>query len=298
MTTQSSDSDARWPENTVLVGSALALALVVYGGLRFPASIANAGTPPFVIATALLAVYGTAALCSRRSSSADVRSAVRIGAATGVAIAGLAVVNHAVELWTTLPESLGAALGAGMWGVMFLGFGSACSVTLARQHPLAAGLLSSAWCAMMMAILLVVFALGVGFAFMPHMESVLATPNGASGMADTRAFIARHLVSSASSHLFIAPVVAVFVGTLSAVAFNLLARLERRIATLVACATFLLLVGGSASLRHASSLERSHRPPFIGFGLGSLAIALVSVHPLVVALQRSKRRSRPYAPTP
>jgi muramoyltetrapeptide carboxypeptidase len=88
-----------------------------------------------------------------------VHSAVRIGAVTGVAIAGVAVVNHAVELWSTLKASIGAVLGASMWGLMFLGFGIACSVTLARQRPLAAGLLSSAWCAMVMAILLTVFAL-------------------------------------------------------------------------------------------------------------------------------------------
>jgi hypothetical protein len=180
---------------------------------------------------------------------------------------------------------------------MFLGFGIACSVTLARQRPLAAGLLSSAWCAMVMAILLTVFALSVGFAFMPHMETVLATPYAVSGMADARAFVARHLVSSASSHLFIAPVIAVFVGMLSAAAFHVLARLQRRIASLVACAAVLLLVGGGASLRHASSLERSQRPPFIAGGLVSLAIALVSVHPLVIALRRSKRPSGLYGPT-
>jgi hypothetical protein len=250
-----------------------------------------------LIAISGLAAYGAAGLWSRRSSSGDVRSAVRIGAAIGVTIGGAAVVNHAVELLTTLPGSIESALGAGMWGMMFFAFGSACSVTLAHRRPLAVGLLSSAWCAMVMAILLVVFALGVGFAFMPHMETALSTPYRASGIADQRAFVARHLVSSASSHLLIAPVIAVFVATLSAVAFQVLARLDRRISSFVASATSLLLVGGSASLRHASSLERSQRPPFIVFGLVSLAIALVSVHPLVVALQRSKPRSRPSAPT-
>ena len=297
MTTQSADSPVGWSGNTVLVGSALSLGLVVYGGLRFPASITDGGAASFLIAIGGLAAYGAAALWSRRSSSANAQSAVRLGAAIGVAIAGVAGVNHAVEFWTTLPASIGAVLGAGMWGLMFLGFGIACSVTLARQRPLAAGLLSSAWCAMVMAILLIVFALSVGFAFMPHMESVLSTPYAASGMADARAFVTRHLVSSASSHLFIAPAIAVFVGMLSAVAFYVLARLERRIASLVACAALLLLVGGAASLRHASSLARSQRPPFIDVGLASLAIALVSVHPLVIALRRSQRPWGPYAPT-
>ena len=297
MTTQSSESQVGWPGNTVLVGSALALALVIYAGLRFPASITRGGTTRSMTAIAGLAGYGAAALWSRRSSSADVQSAVRIGAAIGVALAGIAIVNHAVELRTTLPASIGAVLGAGMWGLMFLGFGIACSVTLARQRPLAVGLLSSTWCAMVMAILLVVFALGVGFAFMPHMERVLSAPYAASGMADARAFVAWHLVGSASSHLFIAPVIAVFVGMLSAAAFHVLARLERRVASLAAGAALLLLVGGGASLGHASALERSQRPPFIDFGLASLVIALVSVHPLVVALRHPRRPSEPYAPT-
>jgi hypothetical protein len=78
MTTHTSDSRVAWPGNTVLVGSALALALVIYGGVRFPASITAAGAASLLIAIAGLAAYGTAGLWSRRSSSADVQSALRM----------------------------------------------------------------------------------------------------------------------------------------------------------------------------------------------------------------------------
>ena len=275
---------------TVLVGSVAALALVLYGVIRFPLSLTNGGLVSLLSAVGGLAAYSAAALWSRRSSSADARTATRIGATIGTAIAIVAIVNHAVELWTTLPGSIGAVLGAGMWGLMFLGFGIACSITLARQLPFARGLLCSAWCAMVMAILLIVFALAVGFAFMPHMENVLSTPYAASGMTDTRAFVTQHLISSAASHLFIAPAIAVFVGAVSAAAFQLLASLGRRVAMLLGCAALLLLIAGAASLRHATSLARSERPPFIDFGLASLAVALVSAHPLVLAF-RQRRRS-------
>jgi len=281
-----------WPGNTVLAGSTLALALVVYGALRFPASVANGGVTSFLIAVGGLAAYGTAALWAR-ALSPDTQMALRVGGVTGVVLGAVAVINHAIELWTSLSPAVGAVLGAGMWGLMFLGFGIACSVTLSQERPFVVGLLSSASCAMVMAIVLIVFALSVGFAFMPHMQSVLSAPYAASGMTQPSAFVARHLISTASSHLFIAPAIAVFVGILSAAAFYLLAPLKRGFAIAVACIALLLLIGGAAAIKHASSLARSRRPPFIDFGLGSLAVALVSAHPLILALQgqSGKRRS-------
>jgi hypothetical protein len=180
-----------------------------------------------------------------------------------------------------------------MWGLMFLGFGLACSATLVRRLPFALGLLSSAWCAMVMATLLIVFALGVGLAFVPHMQRVLSAPYATSGMTDPSAFVVRHLVSSASSHLLIAPSIAVLVGIFSAAAFSVLAPLGRRPAVALAGVALLLLAGGAASIEHASSLERSQRPPFVDFGLASLAIALVSVHPLALAIRDRRRPAGP-----
>src|SRR5204862_217999 len=102
--------------------------------------------------------------------------------------------------------------------------GRACPKRMTTQPPDS----RTEWSGMVMAILRIVFALAVGFAFMPHMENVLSTPYAASGMTDTRAFVTPHLISSAASHLFIAPAIAVFVGAVSAAAFQLLASLGRR----------------------------------------------------------------------
>jgi hypothetical protein len=55
-------------------------------------------------------------------------------------------------------------------------------------------------------------------------------------------------------------------------------------------ATGIALMGaGAVSISYASSLDRSQRPPFIQFGLAALAVALVSAHPLAVAIQRYRR---------
>src|SRR5262249_33453759 len=155
--------------------------------------------------------------------------------------------------------------------------GMACSTTLARTGQIGVSVFASAWCAMVMAILLIVSALAVGFAFMPHMQSVLSAPYASSGMIDPSAFVTRHLVGSASSHLFIAPTVAFVVGGLSAGVFRIVAPLGRGAAVVWAAAAVLLLAAGAVAIRHASSIERSKRPPFIQFGLASLAITLVSV---------------------
>jgi hypothetical protein len=75
---------------------------------------------------------------------------------------------------------------------------------------------------------------------------------------------------------------------MSAAAFSVLASLDRRTAILLACLSVLALVGGVIAIRHASNLVRDDRPPFIDFGLASLAITLVSAHPLILAIRRRR----------
>jgi hypothetical protein len=64
-------------------------------------------------------------------------------------MAAVGVLYHTVEISTSLPASMGAVLGGGMWGAMFLTFGIACSATFRKEKSIGLGVLSSAWCGMM-----------------------------------------------------------------------------------------------------------------------------------------------------
>jgi hypothetical protein len=116
----------------MLVAVVIAAALVLYGAIRFPAGVANGGATAFLMSGAGLLAYALAAAWARRPSSAGVRTALRLGTIVGCCIATVAVINHSVEISISLPPAAGAVLGGGMWGVMFLGFGIACSATIMR----------------------------------------------------------------------------------------------------------------------------------------------------------------------
>lgn len=262
------------------------LALVLYGAMRFPASV-SAGWVPFVMSTVGLLGYVIVGAFARRAST-PIQSILRLGGVLGLALAAVGILNHTLEIAVHLPSALGAILGPGMWGLMFLGFSIACSATVDRSGSLGFGLLSSAWCGLVYASVLVMFALGVGFAFMPHMEHILAGLYAASGMSDPEAFVTRHLVTNASSHIFIAPLIALVVATINALACLLVWSVRRDTAIALGVVSVLLFVAGAMSIRVAESMARAQRPPFIQFGLAALAITLSSAHPLFVAVRRPR----------
>jgi len=175
-----------------------------------------------------------------------------------------------------------------MWGLMFLVFAIACTSTLEKSDSIGLGLLSSAWCGVVYSAVLVAFALVIGLAFMPHMERILAGPFATSGMSDPDAFVARRLATNASSHLFIAPLIALVVGAAGALAHSLLRSVRPRTAIILNLANVMLFSAGVAAIRIATTLTRAQRPPFIQFGLGALLIALASAHPLLAAARRRR----------
>jgi hypothetical protein len=176
-----------------------------------------------------------------------------------------------------------------MWGVMFLGFGIACSATVMRGHPIPLGIASSVWSAMVSTAVLVVCAITISIIFMNQIQQILSAAYSASGMTDPASFVIRHEVSNASSHLCLAPIIALLVGGLSACACSLIRSVTRRTAIVLGVGSLLIFAAAIASIRFATSQPRAQRPPFIMFGLGSLAVTLASAHPLVAATRRSRR---------
>ena len=117
---------------------------------------------------------------------------------------------------------------------------------------------------------------------------ILSAAYTTSGMTDPESFVIRHEVGNASSHLFIAPVIGLLVGGLSAGACSLLRSVPRQTAIAVGAGSLLVFGAAIVSIRFATSQPRAQRPPFIMLGLGSLAVTLASAHPLVAAIRRSR----------
>lgn len=272
--------------NAVIGIASAGLSLVVYGAIRFPSSLASARAP-FVMSVIGLLGYVIAGVVARRAPI-RIQSALNLGGALGLALAAAGILNHTLEVAVQLPSPIGAVLGPGMWGLMFLGFSTACSGTVVRSESVVSGLLASAWCGLVYAGVLVLFALAVGFLFMSHMEQMLGGLYVASGMTDPGAFVTRHLVTNASSHIFVAPLIALAVGGVSALACVVLRSVRRGTAIALSAISAMLFVAGATSIQIAGSLARAQRPPFIQFGLAALAITLASAHPLLAAARRRR----------
>jgi len=272
-----------------LSGASLAgLGLLGYETLRFPASLGSDGFPRAVATGAAFLFCLLASRYAARVTSAAARSALRSGAAAGVVLGTAAILGHTLEVFAALHPPIPAVLGVGMWGLMFLVLGGTSAATYRRLESGALGILSSVWGAMISAVTTVVFAFLVGLSFMARMQQVLAGAFSASGMTDGRAFVIRNMLDGASSHLLIAPAVAALAGSASVATCFLLKPVGRRTAAALAACALAVLVGGVTSLRYASSLERSARPPYVMLGLLGLGVALTSAWPLVAAMRGSR----------
>jgi hypothetical protein len=267
------------------------IALVAFGTLRFPASVGMGGLTRAIVSVGALLAYATAFQWTKRSPSERVQSALHRGAIFGAALGAAAIIGHTLEVFATLPPPVPAILGVGSWGLMFLLLGLASAETWQHEESIALGIVSSTYGALISAAVTVVFAFIVGLLFMPQMQRVLAGAFALSGMADARAFVIRNMLDGASTHLLIAPAVAVLAGTASGIASFGLKPIGRRTAAVLAIGAILILVGGVSALRFASSLERSARPPVVMLGLLSLGVSLTSAGPVFSAIRNPKRHA-------
>ena len=275
--------------NYLWVSSLAALVLLTGGIWLFPASLVSGGLGRAITAGgALLASVG-ASRWAARSTSDRVRRALESGARVGAVLGAAAIIGHTLEVFATLQPPIPAILGVATWGLMFLLWGWAGADTYSRDESIVLGIMSSIWAALISSVTTVVFAFIVGLSLMARMQHVLAGALAASGMTDGRAFVIRNMLDGASSHLLIAPAVAVFAGAASGVGCAALKSVGRRTAMALAVCALTILVGGVGALRFASSLERSARPPFVMIGLLSLGVSLTSVSALFAVTRDSRR---------
>jgi hypothetical protein len=275
---------------SLLIVTAIVTALIIFGAARFPESIDGSGLIPFLISVGVLLVYFVVGISAGRASP-RIRGGLAAGTVVGLAIAAVGVLYHIIEITTPVPPSIGAVIGGGMWGAMFLAYGLTCSLTVMKDKSIALGILSSVWCGMVYAGVFVASALAIGFVFMAHMQRILAPLYETSGMRDSQSFVVRNHMGAAGEHLLLVPLVALLVGVVSGVACRLFASIKRQAALAVAIVAVLLFGAAIAAIHFATSLERHERPPFIAFGLIGLAVTLASFPALFIATRHRPESS-------
>jgi len=257
-------------------------ALMLYGVLRYPASLSQGGLLSFLATASALLAYGGAALWARRQSSDSMQIALGQGVKIGILLGVAAVLNHTFEIFATLDSSLSTIFGVSMWGLMFLSFGVAGSATYHLVGSLQLAVISSIWGALISTVVILLYGYLIGLLFMPHIQQILQGAFAQSGMTDLQAFVIQNTLDSGSSHVLLAPFMAGIFGFAGAI----LGFVHRGIAMALGVFELLLVGAGLAAIRFASSLNRPDRPPYIMFGLLALGLTMACAHSILTAIRQ------------
>jgi hypothetical protein len=176
-------------------------------------------------------------------------------------------------------------------GLMIALFGAAGSVAFGRTGSLRLAGLAAVWCATVGFVITCSAAFAIDLGFMPRLVRNLSEAFARSGMADPRAFVVRNTLESASTHLIVAPILAAIAGLIGGMAAAGLQEARREVAVALAALVVVLLASSVALLRHAQTLERPRRPPFVMSGMLLGGLTLACVYPVFAAAGRAPSRS-------
>ena len=271
---------------TTALGVVIVFALIAVRVARYPVSIQGPGNSLLWTNVPLLLVYGLAAIWVSYQNRGDVRTAIRIGAITGLLLGAVQVTNHLIELFV---PARNFALVISPVFLMFALLGAAGSAAWQRTRSLALAVVSGLWCAVVATVILISVALILDVVFETRAELPLREAFSASGMTDPGAFLLRNSLEAASEVLVRMPVFALVFSLIGAVANAWITQWPRNAALAGVGIAPLVLVIGAASLLHANSLERSARPPFVIAGVLLAGVALSATHPIWSALRPSRQ---------
>jgi hypothetical protein len=273
---------------TTVLGVVIVLALIAVGVARHPASIQGPGNSFLWMNVTLLLVYGVAAMWVSYQSRADVRTAIRIGAITGLLLGAVHVANHVIELF--VPARNFALVICPVF-LMFALLGATGSAAWQRTRSVVLAVVAGLWCAVVATVILISVALVLDIAFEARAELPLREAFAASGMNDPGAFLLRNSLEAASEGLVRMPVFALVFSLIGALANAWITQWPRNAVLAGVWIAPVMFVMGAAALLYANSVERSARPPFVMAGVLLAGVALSVAHPIWSALRR-RRQSR------
>jgi hypothetical protein len=273
----------------VLVGIAIVAILMLLSIVRFPESLSESGWSNLLVTAAALVAYGGVAAWARRQTAARTQTALSRGAQVGGFLAVVSLINLGVEHFVYLGAASDATRGVSMWAVLFLSFGFAGSSVDTKVGSLILGIVSSIWAAVVNSVAILIGGFSLALLFMPHMKQILFDAFSHSNMKDPGAFVVHNTMGAAASHALLLPVLAAIFGCGGAVAGKLLRPVQRRGGIALCIGAVVILALALAAIRHASSLDRAQRPPYIMAGLLGLGVTLMCAYPIVVAVRRPAR---------
>src|SRR5262245_56547009 len=130
---------------SLLVVTAIAIALIIFGAAHFPESIISPGLTSYLTSLGALVAYFAVGIWAGRASP-RIQAGLAAGTVVGLSVAAIGVLYHIIEITTTVPPALAGVIGSGMWGAMFLAYGLTCSITVMNGKSIALGIISSVWC--------------------------------------------------------------------------------------------------------------------------------------------------------
>jgi hypothetical protein len=210
-------------------GVLLIAAMIAFNVLRYPAVLREGGAFRVALPALLLALYAAASWRIGRVPAGAAHAALRQGAGVGLTLAAIMAVHLTVEDFVDLPGSWSAAFSLGLFPVLFLGFGCAGVRGALRTGRWRLGLLAGVWSAMLCIVAVCACGFLINCLFMARLETGLHdSPEFLrSGMRDLKAFTVVNSLESCSSHMIIAPVLALVFGGIGGGVGKVLARRRR-----------------------------------------------------------------------
>jgi hypothetical protein len=248
--------------------------------------LSQSGLLNFLISVGVLLADAGAALWVRQKSSLSTQLALAQTVKIGIYLGIISLVSLILEHFAAANSSFNAVRGVSMWGLMFFSFGAAGSVAYQKVGSLGLAVVSSIWSSLVSLIFMLAGGFLLALLLMPRMVQILNPLYAQSGMTNPQAFVIANTLGASTMHLLLVPVVAAIFGLIGGCASLILSRIRQRVAILLGIFEFVFFIGGLASIRLASSLERAARPPYIMLGLLALGLTLACAYPILTVIRR------------
>jgi len=235
---------------------------------------------------AILLTYGIAGIRVWHQSCPEVDVSVSVGAQVGVVLGAVLVANHVLESYVPVRPFI---LIISPVFLMLALFGATGSAAWERTQSLVLAVIAGVWCAMVAILIALCVVFCLNLVFEEHAEVQLHEAFAASGMNDPGAFLVKNMLEATSEGLVRMPIFAVFLSFIGAVTNAWISGASRRTALAATYLTPFMFVAGAVALRHADSLERAARPPFVMTGVVLAGVALCGAHPIWSVVRRTRQ---------
>jgi TRAP-type C4-dicarboxylate transport system permease small subunit len=191
--------------------------LIVYGILRYPLIVSEAGLLSLLAPAFMLLLYGVVAITITHQPSQASSDALKSGTTTFGLLVGITfVATILVENFVDLRGQASTISTLGLMLLIFFLFAYTGWHGTNKSSQLSVGIFASIWSAMIGVVIALLFGFVINFLFTQRLEQNLQASAEylRSGSHDLETFTFWNTLDSAFSHLVEAPIIAAVLGTL------------------------------------------------------------------------------------